>query len=104
MVDVFPEWKPNKSTIRKIKSFNERERYKALRNSCSTFTRRADVRRYIFSRDGFCCQKCGSGDSLTIDHINSVYKAATGKYDYMKLNTNENLVTLCNLCNGGKLP
>ena len=48
----------------------------------------------IFRRDNFTCQKCGSQDTLELDHIIPVSKGGSNKKD--------NLQTLCFSCNRKK--
>ncbi len=103
-LDYFPKWNPFDSTI---KRFNHKEfdvRYKALRNSSSSFVRRKDVREYIFLRDGKICAECGSKENPTIDHIKSVHACARQEFHYSELNTKENLRVLCNRCNSKITP
>lgn len=52
------------------------------------------TRHNIYKRDGHACAYCGSGKTLTLDHV--VPKSRGGK------NTWENLVTCCAKCNGKK--
>jgi 5-methylcytosine-specific restriction endonuclease McrA len=53
-----------------------------------------DVRREVYSRDGYRCVICGSSDQLSIDHIVPV--SLGGTHDL------ENLQTLCIPCNSRK--
>lgn len=101
---MFPKWKPHISTQSKFGNGDFRLRYKALRNSSSGFINRADVREYIFSRNGYKCVECGSNNDLQVDHIVSVYEFAKKQLDYSKLNIEENLQTLCGICNAKKRP
>lgn len=87
-----------------LSNISEKVRYKALRNSSSAFINRKDVRDAIFSRDDYKCVVCGSSDNLQIDHIHSVYSVLKKKYPIEKLNSEENLRTLCRHCNLSKLP
>lgn len=88
---IFPKWNPQRRT-RGVLDYGtifpsvKRKVYKALRNTSSGFINRADVRQFIFDRDGHKCKICASEQDLTIDHIVS------------------NLQTLCNSCNSGKIP
>jgi 5-methylcytosine-specific restriction endonuclease McrA len=70
--------------------------YKSRRNRASNFTKNMLLRLFIFNRDGGKCLKCGSTENLTLDHKVSVYRGGSDTYD--------NLQTLCNRCNAGKLP
>lgn len=101
---VFPNWNPQKKTISMLSNISERIRYKALRNSSSAFIKRKDVRDVVFERDKYKCQICGSSEQLEVDHINSVYSVLKDKYPMSKLNTLENLRTLCKSCNSRKAP
>ena len=103
-IDYFPKWKPQMGTLGMLSNISEKVRYKALRNSSSAFIKRMDVRSMIFSRDGYKCVICGSSDDLQIDHIHSVYSVIKGKFPIEKLNTIENLRTLCMHCNASKIP
>ncbi len=71
--------------------------------SANYFNRRAEasraisdpaLRSRIFRRDGFQCKKCGSKESLSIDHIISV---KDGGHD-----RDSNLQCLCTPCNSSK--
>jgi len=53
----------------------------------------------IFIRDDYKCQYCGSQEELTIDHIIPKSRAKEFKYDKVKLNSWENMVTCCRECN-----
>jgi len=66
------------------------------RQRADSYTHRPEVRQAVFARDGFACRLCGSPDHLTVDHIVSVYRGGADDFD--------NLQTLCNSCNAGKLP
>lgn len=52
------------------------------------------VRDYVFQRDRHCCQSCGTGDRLTVDHIIPLAKGGS--------NDISNLQTLCFSCNSRK--
>ncbi len=54
----------------------------------------AELREFIFTRDGHCCLRCGSRENLSIDHITPL--ACGGD------NSEENLQTLCKRCNSSK--
>ena len=103
-LDCFPLWKPQRSTESKFNSPNYKTRLSALRNSSSAFIKREDVRSFIFDLDNRKCVQCGSIESLTIDHIVSVYQIAKGEYPLEQLNIRGNLQTLCKSCNSGKAP
>ena len=103
-IKQFPVWNPSRITLKRLGNINPKIRYNALRNSSSAFIKRKDVREFILKRDNFKCVQCGSTDSLEIDHINSVYSVHIGKYDIQKLNTEQNLQTLCKQCNSSKMP
>lgn len=51
-------------------------------------------RKNIFIRDGFKCQYCGKGDSLTVDHVHPASKGGPWTW--------ENLTTACASCNNKK--
>ena len=98
----FPKWKPQFSTSLKIRSSNQKVRYKALRNSSDSFIRRKDVRYFLLEKYNYQCSQCGSTECLEIDHIISVFKASNNEFDIEKLNNIENLTVLCCKCNSGK--
>ncbi|WP_421871922.1 HNH endonuclease [Marinoscillum sp.] len=52
------------------------------------------TRHNVFKRDNYCCQYCGSGKDLTLDHL--IPKSKGGK------STWTNLVTACKNCNATK--
>jgi len=52
------------------------------------------TRQDILSKYKFTCQKCGSKENLTIDHIKPVSKGGSDDYD--------NLTILCKSCNSRK--
>ncbi|MGA0121963.1 MAG: HNH endonuclease [Gaiellales bacterium] len=63
------------------------------------FPSRRITRRALFARDGHCCQYCGSGVRLTLDHV--VPRSRGGASSW------ENVVTACAPCNlrkGDRLP
>lgn len=103
-MEKFPIWSPQRITRKRIESIKFKTRYQALRTSSSAFIKRKDVRKIIFSRDGYKCCYCGRSDHLSVDHITSVYKAAKGLFPIDLLNTKENLQTLCCYCNERKAP
>lgn len=53
-----------------------------------------DYRKAIFHRDNNQCVRCGSNESLTVDHIIPISKGGTDTLD--------NLRTLCRKCNCSK--
>ena len=53
-----------------------------------------DLRRIVYSRDGYKCMRCGCTDDLALDHI---YPWSLGGPD-----TTDNLQTLCRSCNSAK--
>jgi len=57
------------------------------------FIGKKNIRRFIFNRD-LCCLRCGTTDSLTIDHIIPINKGGENKL--------MNLQTLCKRCNSSK--
>jgi 5-methylcytosine-specific restriction enzyme A len=67
---------------------------KFLRDRASNYTKRTQVREFIFKRDNYKCVLCGSGENLQVDHIISVYKGGQNRIC--------NLQTLCISCNAGK--
>lgn len=52
------------------------------------------LRKLVFERDGHCCQHCGAGEHLRVDHIFPEVKGGTLDID--------NLQTLCRSCNSKK--
>lgn len=103
-VEEFPKWKPQRFTWMKIISLMGKEAFKSLRSSSSDFIANKKVRKYIFNRDNNKCVFCGLKENLQIDHIVSVYRAFCGELSLEKLNTKDNLQTLCKKCNAGKAP
>lgn len=97
-----PKWNPLYSTRKKLCSGDYYTRYNALRSSSCNFTKRRDVREYIFNRDKWRCVNCGATDRLTIDHIVSVASMAMDIEHILETNNEENLQTLCIRCNSGK--
>lgn len=53
----------------------------------------------IFIRDDYTCQYCGDGDELTIDHVIPKSRAKEFGFDKQKINSWENMVTCCRMCN-----
>lgn len=110
----FPAWKPIGEVKRIIgegresylfKINNDREKlYRLLRNSSSRFISKPEVRDFIFKRDNYKCLNCNNTNNLTIDHKISVYACAQGKIHFYDLNTENNLQTLCFMCNSSKKP
>jgi hypothetical protein len=72
--------------IRLFYDFRRKEANKAISKS--------EVRRLVFQRDGFTCNHCGCGSSLSVDHIKPV---KAGGDDSLS-----NLQTLCRSCNSKK--
>jgi 5-methylcytosine-specific restriction endonuclease McrA len=103
-LDYFPIWKPQFITESRFNSSDKKKAYKYLRNSSSAFIKREDVRNFIFNRDGKMCVECGEKQNLQVDHIVSVYRTIRGEFDINKLNTSDNLQTLCGSCNAAKNP
>ncbi len=61
--------------------------------------RRKITRRAVFARDDWSCQYCGSGSSLTVDHV--IPRSKGGPSDW------ENIVASCAPCNrrkGDRMP
>lgn len=80
------------------------ERKKILRNVASNFTRRKDVRDFIFNNKGRKCYICGA-ESTQIDHKISVFQFAINKkLDYRQMNSYDNLFPICEHCNAAKQP
>lgn len=52
------------------------------------------LRTFVYDRDGWRCQECGTTEDLSLDHI---YPWSLGGPD-----TEENLRTLCRSCNSRK--
>jgi 5-methylcytosine-specific restriction endonuclease McrA len=67
-------------------------RQSALRSTGST-TQWRKIRQTVINRDG-CCQKCGTEENLTVDHI---VPRVLGGSDSMS-----NLEVLCQSCNSSK--
>ena len=103
---TFPQWRPQNKTIRRLDGdrLSKRDKLRILRNSCSGFIMKKEVREYIFSRDGYKCCICGSSNNLQIDHIVSVYKIIMDKLEWKHANDENNLRTLCIHCNSKKKP
>jgi hypothetical protein len=53
-----------------------------------------DLRAYVFARDGMRCMRCGSTESLTVDHVIPVIHGGSDEVG--------NLQTLCRSCNSKK--
>lgn len=68
--------------------------YEARRAAANAFTADKDVRESVFKRDGMRCRKCGSTESLSLDHIVSVFD---GGADDIR-----NMQVLCVPCNSSK--
>lgn len=68
--------------------------YDYRRNTASVTISNPEVRSRIFTRDGFKCKKCGATDSLSIDHIISVFLGGN--------DDDVNLQCLCVSCNSSK--
>ena len=82
---------------------NRDKAFRLLRSSSSGYASRKEVREYIFKRDGCKCLNCGTNENLSLDHIVSVSKCFYQKEIEMnRLNTLENLQTLCKQCNSIK--
>jgi hypothetical protein len=54
----------------------------------------AEIRDFVFARDGFGCVYCGSGRDLHCDHVKPICKGGTNDID--------NLATACATCNLSK--
>lgn len=102
--DGFPEWKPRRTSVQKMKSDSFKERYKALRSTSSNFIKREDVRAYLLKKYDHKCYICGSSENLQIDHIVSVYRFANERLEPSALNSEENLAVICLKCNSAKNP
>ena len=103
---IFPKWNPEDKTRRRLDGdrLTKREKFIVLRNSSSGFISKKDVRKYIFTRDGYKCCICGCKENLQIDHIISVYKLIMNDLDWRRANDSDNLRTLCAHCNSKKRP
>ena len=64
----------------------------SLKKSGSTTAWRK-IRQSVINRDG-CCQRCGTEERLTVDHIVPRVLGGTDSLD--------NLQVLCNICNSSK--
>jgi len=78
------------------RSFSSELKYKRRRSTACRHTANPEVRTRILSRDNYKCMLCGSTETLTIDHIISIFRGGT--------DDDTNLQTLCNHCNAGKAP
>lgn len=97
-LDYFPLWKPQNTTEYKFHNINFKTKYKALRNSSSSFIHRDDVRNILLLKYNNKCVLCDSNDDLEVHHIIPVYFCAKGLIEICKLNTLENLIILCGKC------
>lgn len=104
MANLFPIWKPQRTTKQAFENLDFKRRYKALRNSSSAFIKRKDVKDFINQKYNGRCYLCDSTENLQIDHIISVYQCACNQYPINKLNTEENLALICSRCNCSKRP
>lgn len=102
-IEFFPLWKPHFRTEEKFYSKN-RQGYKSLRYSSSSFIKRKEVQTAIMEKCNRKCVACGSVQNLQIDHIISVYQAYLNKSLISQLNTYQNLQILCGKCNASKPP
>ena len=102
-MEEFPMWRPYRPTTIKIRSGDFRTRYKALRDSSSSFTHRSDVKRIVYEKYSGRCYLCGAVNDLQIDHIVSVYRYALEQIEPVSgLNKLDNLALICRRCNSGK--
>jgi len=85
-----------------IYTFSKKTLKKYFRNSSSNYIKKKSIRNYIFKRDNFSCQICGSKKRLQIDHIISVYQATLE--NIRLINNINNLRTLCCSCNARRSP
>lgn len=53
-----------------------------------------DLRQAVYARDGHACLHCGTGETLSLDHIHPFSLGGTDTFD--------NLQTLCRSCNSRK--
>ena len=88
-----PNWK-TESAVKKT--------WKRYRSACSNYGNRKKVREFIFTRDNYTCKICGSKKNIQIDHIISAKTGYDDKIDIRKINSIENLQTLCKSCNCAK--
>lgn len=100
----FPKWTPQMQTVKRIRSFDYKTRYQALRNSSSAFIAREDVRNAVMELSGAKCTECGSLNDLAVDHIISVALCAVGQCPIDILNSKDNLTILCRSCHSKKVP
>lgn len=104
MANIFPIWKPRRTTAQYFENSDFRRRYKALRNSSSGFIKRHDVREFIMQKYAGKCYLCSGTENLQIDHIVSVYQCACNNFPVDKLNAEDNLALICLKCNSSKRP
>jgi len=74
------------------KARDERMEYIKRRNKGSNYIKKPEVRLYIFKRDNYTCQICGTKENPTIDHIIAIYYGGSPDDD-------DNLRLLCRSCN-----
>ena len=68
--------------------------YEKRRKSACSVAANKHIRAFVFERDSYKCNHCGTGESLSVDHIIPV--VAGGGDDL------SNLQTLCSKCNSSK--
>jgi hypothetical protein len=103
-LEYFPIWEPKRFHKKYFEKDQQESFYRYCRLAGSGFIKKKVVRDFIFTRDNHTCKSCGSKENIQIDHVISVYRASIGELDMQKLNTKENLQTLCKKCNSAKLP
>lgn len=100
----FPVWNPQRKSWSLFKHYDTKIAIKHLRSSSDAFISKSEVRAFIFNRDGFKCKICGNSTALQVDHIVSVYACTKGAISFTTLNSEQNLQTICGLCNCSKKP
>jgi predicted restriction endonuclease len=93
---------PQRIAFRVAKNKSKEEQKKYYRNASNAYIKNPAVRKYIFERDNYSCQFCGSKENLQIDHIVPVYLAT--KENIFQINHPDNLRLLCGSCNAKRSP
>lgn len=96
------EFNPQKNAFRIAGSRGGGALKKYLRNASSAYIKKPAIKKYIYERDNYSCQLCGSKENLQIDHIIPVYLAT--KENIFQINHPDNLRLLCGSCNAKRSP